>query len=231
MRAISDSPVIEHLRSIPMFTDLEESDLRLLADMVVLRHVCKGGFIVTQNEKSTSMYLLVKGRVKVSLASPDGKELALAYLEAPTHFGEMSLVDKGPHSADIIAMTDVEVLALDAHDLTRAIQIQPQFALSLIATLSTRLRGTITRLEDMAFRDARHRVIRVLINVATATYESRGIPVIEGFTHYEIATLAGTSRETASRVISSLAKEGAIATKGRRIVVDLLRVQELVSED
>jgi CRP-like cAMP-binding protein len=231
MSTASKDRINRRLRSLPIFAELGDEELQTLADLVVLRKIPKGAFIVGQNEPGNAMYLLVEGRVKVSLASPDGKELALGYLDAPGHFGEMALVDAGPRSADVIAMTDVEVLSLDAKDLSRAIQVQPRLALSLIATLSHRLRNTITRLEDMAFRDARHRVMRVLLNIATAAYETQGVPVVEGFTHYEIATLAGTSRETASRVISQLAKEGAVATKGRKIIVDLFKIQEAFHSD
>jgi CRP/FNR family cyclic AMP-dependent transcriptional regulator len=214
------------LRSIPMFSDLSAEDIEDFSQLVRLRCYPKGAFIINQHESGGCMYLLVSGRVKVTLASPDGKELALNYLEAPAHFGEMSLVDAEPRSADVVSMTEVELLAIDARDLSRAIQLQPRLAMSLIATLSLRLRQTISRLEDMAFHDATHRIMRVLLNVATATYETKGVPVIEGLTHYDIATLAGTSRETASRMISSLAREGVVATKGRRIVVDLFRLRE-----
>lgn len=223
--------IIPKLRSLPMFADLGPADLETLATMVAYKQLPKGAFIITQNERGSTMFLLVSGRVKVSLASPDGKELALNYLEAPAHFGEMSLVDAEPRSADVIAATDVEVLALDAKDLSEAIKLQPRLALSLIATLSRRLRHTISRLEDLAFHDATHRVMRVLLNVATASYEARGVPMIAGLTHYEIATLAGTSRETASRVISNLCREGVVATKGRRIVVDIIRLRERLESD
>ena len=219
------------LRGIPMFSDLPEGDIEAFAELVQLRKYPKHAFIINQNDQGGCMYLLVSGRVKVTLASPDGKELALNYLEAPSHFGEMSLVDAGPRSADVIATTDVECLALEAADLARAVQIQPKLAVSLIATLSNRLRQTISRLEDMAFHDATHRVMRVVLNVATASYESRGVPVIQGLTHYDIATLAGTSRETASRIISMLAREGIVATKGRRIIVDLFRLRERLEID
>ena len=83
----------------------------------------------------------------------------------------------------------------------------------------------------MAFHDATHRVMRVVLNVATASYEDRGVPVIQGLTHYDIATLAGTSRETASRIISTLAREGIVASKGRRIVVDLFGLRERLEVD
>ncbi len=223
--------VIPRLRALPIFADLGPEVIETLANMVTLRRYQKGSFVISQNEAGGAMYLLVVGRVKVSLASPDGKEFALNYLEAPAHFGEMSLVDAEPRSADVIAVSDVEVLVLDAKDLSAAIQLQPRLALSLIATLSKRLRHTIARLEDMAFNDATHRIMRVVLNIATAAYETQGVPVIAGMTHYELATLAGTSRETASRVISAMAKAGIVATKGRRIVVDLVRLRERLEAD
>ncbi len=219
------------LRSIPMFAELVDEDLDALASMMAHREYPKGSFILTQNNPGTAMFLLVSGRVKVSIASPEGKELALSYLDAPSHFGEMSAVDAQPRSADVIAVSDVEVLSIESRDLATAVQLQPRLALTIIGTLSRRLRGMIERLEGMAFHDATHRVMRVLLNVATASYEACGVPVIEGLTHYEIATLAGTSRETASRVISNLAKDGQVATKGRKIVVDLFGLRDLIERD
>ncbi len=228
---VQQEPIIGKLRAFPMFSDLSVEDLTSLAGMMTLRQFSKGSFVISQNDKGSVMYLLVAGRVKVSLASPEGKELALNYLEAPSHFGEMSLVDAEPRSADVIAVSDVEVLCLDSKDLSAAIQVQPKLALTLIATLSRRVRSLIGRLEDMAFHDATHRVMRVLLNVATASYESRGVPVVEGLTHYEVATLAGTSRETASRVISQLAKDGVVGTKGRRVIVDLFALRDRIERD
>jgi CRP/FNR family transcriptional regulator, cyclic AMP receptor protein len=231
MSAATKELIIPKLRAVPLFADLSADDLDVLCTLVGYKQLPKGAFVVTQNERGATLFLLVSGRVKVSLTSPDGRELALNYLEAPSHFGEMSLVDSEPRSADVIASCDIELLTLDAKDLSKAIQLQPRLALSLIATLSRRLRQTIDRLQDLAFHDATHRVMRVLLNIATAAYETRGVPVIVGFTHYEIATVAGTSRETASRVISLLAKEEVLATRGRRIVVDLLKLRDRLERE
>lgn len=228
---VNRDQVMSKLAAIPMFSDIGPDSLETLAGMVQYRRYPKGAFIVGQNELGTSMYLLISGRVKVSLASPEGKELVLNYLEAPAHFGEMALVDTQPRSADVIAVTDVELFSLDAKDLSAAIQLQPRLALTLIATLSRRLRHTNNRLEDMAFHDATHRVMRVLLNVATAGLETRGAPVVQGMTHYDLATLAGTSRETASRVISALARDGIVTTQGRRILVDLAKLSERLERD
>lgn len=227
----SKEQVMARLAAMPIFSDMAPDNLETLAQMVQYRRFPRGAFIVGQDESGSSMYLLSSGRVKVSLASPEGKELVLNYLEAPTHFGEMALVDAQRRSADVIAVTDVELFAIDAKDLSAAIQLQPKLALSIIATLSRRLRHTNARLEDMAFHDATHRVMRVVLNVATAGFETRGTPIIQGMTHYDIATLAGTSRETASRVISSLARQNIVTTTGRRILVDLVRLSEELERD
>ena len=223
--------VTPQLTSVPMFADLSAESLRTLADIVTLRRFAKGSLIISQDDVGTCMYLLTSGRVRVSIAGPDDKELVLDYLEAPAHFGEMSLVDAQSRSADVIAVTDVEVLALEGHDLSAVIQVQPRLALSLIATLSRRLRSTIGRLEDLAFHDATHRVMRVVLNVATAGFETRGVPVVQGMTHYDIAMLAGTSRETASRVISQLTHDGIIVPKGRRLTVKLSELSERLERE
>ncbi len=223
-----DTYAAERLRSFPLFSDLGAQDLGVLAAMAQFRRYPKGAFITVQGEAVNQMYLLVSGRVKMSLASPDGKELVLEHLEAPAHFGETALVDAEPLNVDVIAMAEVELFVIDARDLASAIRVQPRLALSLIGTLSRRLKTMVSRLEDMAFHDATHRVMRVVLNVATASYESQGVPFVKGMTHYDIATLAGTSRETASRVISALVKDGVLATKGRTIVVDLIALRDRI---
>jgi CRP/FNR family cyclic AMP-dependent transcriptional regulator len=223
--------VTPRLTTIPLFADLSAESLQTLAGIVQFRGFDKGSLIISQDDVGTCMYLLTSGRVRVSIASPDGKELVLDYLEAPTHFGEMSLVDAQSRSADVFAVTDVELLTLEGCDLSAVIQVQPRLALILIATLSRRLRSTIGRLEDLAFHDAAHRVMRVVLNVATAGLETRGVPVVQGMTHYDIATLAGTSRETASRIISQLTREGIIVAKGRRLTVDLSRLSERLERE
>lgn len=227
----SKEALVAQLRRDPAFSGVDQSDLEALAAVMSHREYPKGAFIITKNDASTTMYMLISGRVKVSIASPEGKELALSYLEAPSYFGEMGAFESSPRTADVIATTDVEVLSIEARDLAYVFGIRPELAIALVATLSHRLRELIVRLEGMAFHDATHRVMRVLLNVATASYESRGVPVIEGLTHYEIATLAGTSRETASRVISNLCRDGVVATKGRKIVVDLFGLRDLVEHD
>lgn len=219
------------MRESPLFSGLREVELEAVAEVMTRREFPKGSFMPARNECGAVLYVLVSGRVKATIVSPLGKELALSYVEAPAFLGDLHECDDDHRRTDRVAMTDVEALSLNVADLTRVIGVHPQLALEIIAAFSARVIQLTARLEDMAFHDAVHRVKRVILNIATAAYESRGVPLVEGFTHYEIATLAGTSRETASRVISNLARDGLVATKGRKIVVDLLGLLDALGRD
>lgn len=214
------------LATFPLFADVSVEALEQLADLVQQRRFPKGALVLARENNDAALHLLVHGRVKLVLTSTEGREIVLSHLQAPAHFGEDSLVAGGAAAGAVVALTEVETLALDRRSLADAIRMEPQLALSLIGGLASRLRTTVSRLEDLAFNDATHRVMRVVMNVATAALETRGAPVIQGMTHYDIATLAGTSRETASRVLSSLAQTGVVSTAGRTIIVDLERLAD-----
>ncbi|HET6498574.1 MAG TPA: Crp/Fnr family transcriptional regulator [Coriobacteriia bacterium] len=207
-----------------MFGALTEADMALVAAAVRVRKYARGAFVILRGEQATCFYLLTSGRAKLTIASPDGKELVLGHLCAPAHFGEGGL---GGHAylSDVVAVTDIELMALGTRELGELVRAHPAVAVALIDGLSQQLRETVGRLEDLTFRDATHRVMRVLLNVATARFDSVGFPLIQGLTHYDIATLAGTSRETASRVISALSKDGVIESKGRSLLIDVERLK------
>jgi len=228
MMLTADITVSERLRAFSMFAALDSRRLDELSKLVVCKHYGKGESIISSGDESDGMYLLLRGRVKIALTSLNAKELALEYVEAPASFGEMGFAGGSSRAADVYALTDVEVASLPPSQMSAALEIYPGLAMVLLTNLSRTTHVLLRRLEDIAFNDAGHRVMRVVLNVATVSYEARGIPLIEGLTHYEIATLAGTSRETASRVISRLGRDGVLRTKGRKIIVDILKLEDLL---
>ena len=129
----------------------------------------------------------------------------------------------------LTAITDVQALSITSSDLATAARLHPGIALSVVDSLMARVRGLAERVESLTMHDASRRVVRVILNMATAAYESQGVPMVAGVTHQELAMLAGTSRETATRTISALVRRGIVAQKGRRLVIDLLRLHEVAS--
>ena len=136
----SKEQVMARLSAIPIFSDMTVENLETLAHMVQYRRFPRGAFIVGQHESGSSMYLLISGRVKVSLASPEGKELVLNYLEAPTHFGEMALVDQSPRAASATAETDCSLLAINRKEFLALVRTKPAFEVSLLRALAKRFR-------------------------------------------------------------------------------------------
>jgi CRP/FNR family transcriptional regulator, cyclic AMP receptor protein len=210
---------------MPALSASDDLCLERLAAYLRPRSARAGAVLVSHHGPSESLYLLVEGRARLCLVSSDGRELTISHLEAPAQFGDFGLVEWTPATADCVAVTDVELLVLDRSDLEHAIEADPSFAIEIIGGLSLRLRDTVRQLEALAFHDAGHRVMRVLFDLADSSREKRGTSVVTGLTHYEIATLAGTSRETASRVISRLSRDGVVVTRDRRIVVDLQKLE------
>ena len=222
--------IVERLRAVPAFGGLDDTRASAVASLVRLRTAPKGSVVVSRHETGGALYLLTAGRAKACLVAQDGRELTLGYLQAPDQFGSTGVAENSARAADIIAVSDVEVLVLEASDLEHAVELDPGLALALIAGLSRRLRETTERLEELAFHDAGHRVMRVILNVATASYESMGAPIVSDMTHLEIATLAGTSRETATRVVATLAREGTLLSRGRKLFVDLFKLREALGD-
>jgi len=222
--------LVRALTNARVFDELDDADLEAVASFMTYREFRKDTSLPKHNCEGELMYVVVSGRVKATITAASGKELTLGYVDGPDFLFDAYGQQGDARFLELVAMSDVSALSFNASDLELLITAHPQLPLHLLSGLSRRLREVTARLKDMAFHDAMHRVKRVLFNIAAASYESTGVPVVEGFTHYEIAALAGTSRETASRVISKLTRDGLVGVRDRKIIVDLIAVNGVLSE-
>jgi CRP-like cAMP-binding protein len=217
------------LRAFPALEGLASNECAALASFMQEHTFTRGEVLGAQGDVPIHLYFVTRGRVKVTRRTEDGRELPLEMLDAPVVVGEFALDPRMTSAVTLTAATEVETLVITPSELATASRLHPGIALSVVLSLSSRVRGLSERVESLTTHDASRRVTRVLLNMATAAYESQGVPVVQGVTHQELAMLAGTSRETATRTISALVRRGIVATKGRRLVVDLLRLHEVAS--
>jgi len=217
------------LKAFPALEDLAANECAALAAFMRETTFARGDRMGAPGESPTVLHFVTSGRVKVLRTTGDGRELPLEMLEAPVVVGEYSPDPRDCSSVTLVAVTDVHALTITSSELATASRLHPGIALSVITSLVDRVRGLSERVESLTMHDASHRVVRVILNMATAAYESQGVPMIAGVTHQELAMLAGTSRETATRTISALVRRGIVAQKGRRLVIDLLRMHEVAS--
>jgi CRP/FNR family cyclic AMP-dependent transcriptional regulator len=211
----------EFLAKVPVFGGLEEAARGELARYLKPAKYKKEAVILSREEPGMALFLIVKGKVKVVLYGPSGREVILSMLKDGDFFGEMSLLDGQPRSASVVAISDSEVLVLDRNDFVRFIETKPAVAISILAEMSRRLREADQKIGSLALLDVYGRVARALLDLARKEGEKseNGIVVKDRPTHQQLAGMVGTSRETVSRVMSELQRQGYLRTQGKRLIL------------
>src|SRR5262245_5539415 len=161
--AHSISQVATLLGNTVLFGPLEQADR-----MAVARHMLKAAFaphqtIFTRGDASSHVYLVVEGRVRLSVFSADGRLLSFKHASAGDVFGEIAALDGGPRSADAVALTRVVAMTLAAERLNQVIESNSRVARAAIACLCQRLRDTSAQAETIALHAVETRLARFLL--------------------------------------------------------------------
>ncbi len=139
------------LRRVPLFNDLEGSDLQFLSDICIEREYPAGDKIFSENDRGDALYIIESGRV--SVVTGDCDPVTLAVLQERECFGEMSILDGEPRSASVVVQKDVKLLVITREDFHGILLARPKIAISLFRTLSIRLRETLNKLTSAERRE------------------------------------------------------------------------------
>ena len=211
----------DHLRNVPIFTDLKDSDLIKIASKMVPRVYEKGQMILLEESMGESFFIITQGAVKVTRLSADGREVILAILGESDFFGEMSLLDGEGRSANIVANEDAKVLTLSRNDFLDCLESYPKIAIALLEELATRLRKSDQQIESLSLSDSEHRIGITLIRLAAelGTIKQGHVTVKNLPYQQDIANMAGTSRETVSRTLKLLEEKKLVSRENRNLTI------------
>jgi CRP/FNR family transcriptional regulator, cyclic AMP receptor protein len=211
----------ELLRTVPIFSELSEADIAALARLTSRRPCPKDTVVFFENEEGDSFFIIVDGRIKVTILGDDGREVILSVLSRGDFFGEMALLDNEPRSATAIAVEDTELLSLHRNDFQSVLADNRSIMSALIKILTARLRRANHQISTLALLDVYGRVARVIVD--TARDEGKrlkdGRIAFRRATHQEIANRIGTTRETVTRMLKDLERQGLIHIDGKEVVV------------
>lgn len=209
------------LQNVPLFNDLDSLELEQLAALCRTRAVSRGNVIFYEDDPGTSCYIIVKGKVKIVVNADDGREHILGVLQDADFFGEMSLIDGQPRSASAIAVEDVQMVTIQRDEFLKLLRSNPEISLKLLVTLSQRLRTADRNMESLAFLSAPGRVARLLLELGKDHGEKtpEGVTFTHNMTRQELASLAGTSRETLTRVLMDYQDRGIIHLDKNRLTL------------
>ena len=211
----------DHLRNVPIFTDLKDSDLIKIASKMVPRVYEKGQMILLEESMGETFFIITQGAVKVTRLSADGREVILAILGESDFFGEMSLLDGEGRSANIVANEYAKVLTLSRSDFLDCLESYPKIAIALLEELAIRLRKSDQQIESLSLSDSEHRIGITLIRLAgeLGTIKQDQVTVKNLPYQQDIANMAGTSRETVSRTLKLLEDKKLVRRKNRNLTI------------
>ena len=213
--------VHDFLRKVPLFSGLTDGEFVDLAGLTHARKYKKGTFIVLAEDVGDEFFVIHTGRVKVNIVHEDGREIILSLLGEGDVFGELSLLDGQPRSANVVAAEPTELITIRRDHFIDLIYKHPHIATEMLSELAGRLRKTDMQIEGLALMNVANRVSKTILNLVAEQGQKQegGVLLQKRPTHQELARMAGTTRETVTRVLSRLEKQGYVRCDGRRIFV------------
>ncbi len=205
---------MEILRRVPLFAEMPTPALAALAARLRRRRLPAGTPVVYKGDPAGALYLIASGRVKVHEATTRGDEVILEVMGPGEFFGEMSLLDGQPRSADVSTLEPSELLLLEGDALRETLTGHPAVAWTLLRILSQRLRDQNDRASILMTRDVAGRVADRLLGLArsqgTLLPDGKSIRIDVPLTQSDIAALIGATRERVSRALTAFRASGAI---------------------
>ena len=195
-----------------IFEALSEEETTAIMHMArIVNHPARQT-VFQEGEPGDHLLVVMHGRVKVSLASQEGKEAILSILEPGDVFGEMALLDGEPRSATVTTMEKCSFLVLLRRDFLPFLERNPQVAFKLLAALSRRLRATNDKVGSLSFLNLPARLARILINLGQqyGKLTGEGIAIAIKLSQEELGNLVGVSRESVNRQIRLWVEEGVL---------------------
>lgn len=201
----------ELIRRVPLFAMLTPAQVDSLAANVGKQRIKKGVNVVDQGANSNALHLILAGRAHVVMTDSKGREVILATLKAGDYIGEMSLIDNEPHSATVVADTQMDLLMLGRDDFTRCVTENTAIAAAVMRGLVQRLRNADQKIVSLALMGVYGRVANVLLDAAEPN-EQGELLIRDKISRLDLAKMVGASREMVSRVMKDFEEQGFVKT-------------------
>ncbi len=217
MSAPSSGDEAAWLAQVPLFAHASADALRLISRHLRRRRCRAGETLFFAGDPGHTLYIIVSGSVKICRHTPGGDRVVIALLGPGQPFGEMSLLDGEPRSADAIVADDAEVVMLDRERFEAVLRENPTVALEMLAELARRLRRTDDSVNLSSGLSIGGRVARQLLELSQVYGEELpggGRRLRRKVTQQEIAEMVGCTRESVNKTLGALKREKAVLVGG-----------------
>ncbi len=204
-----------------VFAAMSEAEIDELMRSARIVEVPARRAVFHTGECGDSLYVILSGKVKVSLLSADGKEAILSLMGAGEVFGEMSLLDGLPRSATVTSLEDCRLMQIGRQDFVQFLKRHADVALKLLAALSQRLRTTNKLVENLSFHHLPSRLARLLLDLGQrhGKAEPNGVEIGLRLSQEELGNLVGASRESVNKQLRAWVDSGVLEYRQGAIVI------------
>lgn len=204
------------LENVPLFSGLPKEALAEIEQHGSVKSYKKHVIVINQDDETYSLYVILKGSVKVFVSGEDGREAVLNHQQAGDYFGDLALIDKQPRVASVMTTEPSKFMIISREDFLKCLSKNPEIAINLIKPMTSRIRMLAKNVSSLALLDVYGRVARTLLDQS----EERGDALVtEKLTQQEIADMVGASRAMVSRILKDLKEGGYISIEKKRITI------------
>jgi CRP/FNR family cyclic AMP-dependent transcriptional regulator len=200
-----------HCRRVQLFSKFDPEEMREINAAARFLHKERGRFVYMQGDRADTVYVLKKGRVKLSVLSESGKELAIDIIQPGEIFGEFALLDESARSNMAQALDDARMWVFGKRDFTRLLETRVKLAMNYIRLVGERRRRMEKKLSDITAKNVAARVCELLHELSTSAAPSATGESLVPLTHQDVASLIGAARQTTTSVLNDLERRGIIA--------------------
>ncbi|HEX9920212.1 MAG TPA: Crp/Fnr family transcriptional regulator [Candidatus Methylomirabilis sp.] len=209
-------------KKLPFFSSLSDKELaEVVVPLFQEERYREDEYLFYEGDPPQGLFILREGKVKIIKHSTRGKDTILRLLGPEEMFGEVASLDGGPYPASAQALEDTVVFHLSQRDFLRLLQGYPSIALRVIEDLGRKLRDAHDLIRALTTETVEKRIATVLLKLAEklGKVEERGIRLRIHLSRQDLADMAGTTIETAIRVLSKFTKDRLLTKEGKNIII------------
>ena len=218
------------IRQVPIFSAFTPSEAKEINPYLVDARFRKKETIFSEGDPPDWLFIVKKGKVKITKLSHGGKELILEIIAPVDFFGGVAVMRGFPYPANAVAMEDSEVLKISRKNLLNIMDRFPSLMYCMATNIGDRIKGSHEALKSIALEKVESRIASLLIKLADKAGEKSedGLLIDMRLTKQDLAEMVGTTVETSIRTMSKFSKAGILASKSGKIVIrDLDKLRSL----
>jgi CRP-like cAMP-binding protein len=216
---------LSDLKKIPIFSNLNEQELKEIEPYLIREKFKKKDQIFKEGDPSNWFYILIKGKIKLTKLSLEGKEIIVELISPSDFFGGLAVLKGFAYPANAVTMEDSEILKISKVDILKLIDRFPSIMYEITSNLSIRVKEFHETLKSVALEKVESRIASLLVKLANKIgkrIDNDAVVIDMKLTKQDIAEMVGTTVETSIRTISKFKKMGILKEKEGRLVINNL---------